>query len=91
MRPYTIALSIVVHVIAACAAVITPLLATDELPAPRTATEFIQVIAIPDPPPPPPPRVTAARRVETARADVPPLAVPDGIAPEPVVTAFKLR
>jgi protein TonB len=85
MRPYTIALSIAVHVIAAGAAVITPLLATDELPAPRTATEFIQVIATPVPPPPPPPRVAAARRVETPRADVPPLAVPDGIAPESVV------
>jgi protein TonB len=86
MRPYTIALSIVVHVIAAGAAVITPLLATDELPAPRTATEFIQVIAPPDPPPPPPPRASATPRVEPPRADVAPLTVPDGIAPEPVVT-----
>jgi protein TonB len=86
MRPYTIALSIVVHVIAAGAAVITPLLASDELPAPRTATEFIQVIAPPAPPPPPPPRVTTTPTVEPPRADVAPLVVPDGIAPEPITT-----
>jgi hypothetical protein len=60
MRTYTIALSIVVHAISACAAVIAPLLATDELPAPRTATEFIEVIPTPQPPSPPPPRPTVA-------------------------------
>jgi len=86
MRPYTIALSIVVHLIAAGAAVISPLLATDELPAPRTATEFIQVIARPEPPPPPRPRVTARPSVEQPRADAAPRTVPDGIAPEPIAT-----
>ena len=58
MRTYTIALSIVVHVIAACAMIIVPLVATDELPAPRTATEFIHVVAPLDPPTPPPPRAS---------------------------------
>jgi hypothetical protein len=43
MRTCTITLSIVVHAIAVCAAFVAPLLATDELPSPRTATEFIQV------------------------------------------------
>jgi protein TonB len=84
MRTCTITISIVVHVIAVCAAVIAPLFATDELPVPRTATEFIQVVALPEPPAPPP-RAVARAKVDTPRPDVPPLDVPDGIAPEPVV------
>lgn len=82
MRPYTIAFSIAAHAIAVCAAIIAPLLATDELPAPRTATEFVEVVPIAPPPPPP----SAPRRTTppTAppRADVAPLLVPDGVAPE---------
>jgi hypothetical protein len=80
MRTCTITISIVVHVIAVCAAVIAPLWATDELPAPRTATEFIQVVPLPEPPAPPP-RVARAK-VDPPRPDVPPLEVPNGIAPE---------
>jgi protein TonB len=83
MRTRTITISIVVHVIAVCAAVIAPLWATDELPAPRTATEFIQVVPLPEPPAPPP-RARARTNVDTPRPDVPPVDVPDGIAPEPV-------
>jgi protein TonB len=82
MRTCTIALSIVVHVTAACAAVIVPLLATDELPAPRTATEFIGVVPPPQPPPPPPARVSTTHTVDQPRADAAPLTVPDGIEPE---------
>jgi protein TonB len=85
MRPYTIALSIVAHVIAAGAAVVTPLLATVELPAPRTATEFVQVVATQSPQPPPRP-AAVTRHVDTPRADVAPRAVPNGIAPEVIVT-----
>jgi periplasmic protein TonB len=85
MRSYTIALSIVAHVIAACALIIVPLVATDELPAPRTATEFIRVVAPLEPPTPPPPRASAKPAVEPPRADAAPLAVPDGIQPEPVI------
>ena len=84
MRTCTITISIVVHVIAVCAAVIAPLLAADELPAPRTATEFIQVVALPEPPAPPP-RAVARAKVDIPRPDVPPLQVPSGIAPEMAV------
>lgn len=84
MRTCTIAISIIVHVVAVCAAMMAPLLATDELPAPRTAMEFIHVIPLPEPPAPPPGPVARAR-VDTPRPDVPPLEVPDGILPEPVV------
>jgi len=81
MQPYTIAFSIVVHAIAVCALFIAPLLAADELPDPRTVTEFIQIVQVPTPPPPPAP---PARTPTTAppRADAAPLTVPDGIAPE---------
>jgi protein TonB len=81
MQPYTIAFSILVHAIAVCALFIAPLLAADELPDPRTATEFIMVEPIPTPPPPPAP---PARTPTTAppRADAAPLTVPEGIAPE---------
>src|SRR5262245_58743972 len=84
MRTCTITISIVVHVIAVCAAVIAPLFATDELPAPRTTTEFIQVVPLPEPPAPPP-RAVARAKVDTPRTDIPPLDVPDGIAPEPAI------
>ena len=84
MRPYTIAFSIVAHAIAVCAAIIAPLLATDELPAPRTATEFVEVTPIAPPPPPPPPR-RMAQTTAPPRADAAPLLVPDGVAPEPPI------
>ena len=84
MRTCTLTISIIVHVVAVCAAVIAPLLATDELPAPRTALEFIQVLPLPEPPAPPP-RTVARAKVDTPRPDAAPLDVPNGIAPEPVV------
>jgi protein TonB len=84
MRTYTIALSIVAHVIAACALIIAPLIATDELPAPRTATEFIEVVPL-QPPTPPPPRASAKPAVDPPRTDAAPLTVPDGIQPETVI------
>ena len=88
MRPYTIAFSIVAHATAVCAAIIAPLLATDELPAPRTATEFVEVVPIAPPPPPPPAPRRTTPPTAPPRADVAPLLVPDGVAPElPVETA----
>jgi periplasmic protein TonB len=84
MRTCTLTISIVVHVVAVCAAVIAPLFATDELPVPRTATEFIQVVPLAEPPAPPP-RARARAKVDTPRPDVPPLEAPSGIAPESAV------
>ena len=81
MRPYTLAISIVAHAIAVCAAIITPLLATDELPEPRTATEFVLVTPVPSPPLPPAPRSSTKPSV-ASRPDAAPLSVPDGVAPE---------
>jgi periplasmic protein TonB len=84
MRTCTLTISIVVHAVAVCAAVIAPLFATDELPAPRTATEFIRVVPLAEPPAPPP-RARASAKVDTPRPDVPPTETPIGIAPEPAV------
>src|SRR5258705_6585693 len=86
MQPYTIAFSIVVHAIAVCAFFIAPLLAADQLPEPRTATEFIQVIPIPTPPPPPAPRASTPTTAPP-RADAAPLTVPEGITPETPIEA----
>jgi protein TonB len=80
MQPYTIAFSIVVHAIAVCAFFIAPLLAADELPEPRTATEFIQIVPITPPPPPAPPASTP--RTAPPRAGAAPLTAPEGITPE---------
>ena len=82
MRTCTITLSIVVHAIAVCAALIAPLLATDELPSPRTATEFIQVVQLPEPSPPPAPRASTRTNAAPPPTDAAPLEAPIGIAPE---------
>ena len=80
MRTATLTLSIVAHAIGVCALIIAPLLATDTLPEPRSATEFIRVTPLVPPTPPP------VRRAEppavVARADAAPLQAPDGIGPE---------
>jgi protein TonB len=85
MRPYTIAFSIVAHAIAVGAAIIAPLLATDELPAPRTATEFVQVVPVTPPPPPPPAPRRATPPTTPPRSDAAPLTAPQGIKPEPFI------
>ena len=83
MRTVTLTLSIVAHVFAACALIIAPLFATDTLPEPRTATEFIRVVPLAIPTPPPA-RLDRAPRI-VANPDAPPIVTPDGIhAEEPV-------
>jgi len=80
MRTATLAFSIVVHVVGAIALFISPLFATDTLPEPRTATEFIRVTPLAPPAPPP-----VRRTVTTAapRPDIPPSDIPTGVSPEP--------
>ena len=81
MRKYTLVFSIAAHVVAACGLIIAPLLATDVLPEPRRATEFIQVVPI-APPAPPPPRL-ARPSAAPANPAAAPLVAPDAIQPEP--------
>jgi len=82
MRAVTVTLSIVAHVIGVCALIIAPLLATDALPEPRSATEFIRVVPLVPPAPPP---VRRPPSTAVARPDAAPLTTPEGIAPEPPI------
>jgi len=79
MRTCTLIASIVAHACAACALVFTTVLATDELPSPRDAATFVNVIAAPPPTVPPPVR---ARAQPAPNRDTAPLAAPDGVRPE---------
>jgi protein TonB len=72
MRKYTLLLSVTVHVLAACALIIAPLLAAASLPSIHDVVSFVPVQVVP--PPPPPPRSVAPARV--ARADVAPVPQP---------------
>jgi protein TonB len=84
VRVYTLALSIVVHVAAVAALIVVPLVATDVLPEPWQAVEFITVGPLPiEPPRPPAPRETALPPPAEVPPDAAPVAMPDGIAPEP--------
>jgi len=82
MRCYTLAFSIIVHLATVLAFVIVPLVATDVLPEPRRAVEFIEVTPAPPPPPPPAPGRRHARPSQTANPDVAPTEAPERIAPE---------
>jgi periplasmic protein TonB len=84
VRVYTLALSIVVHVGAVIALIVVPLVATDVLPEPWRAVQFITVGPLPiEPPPPPVPREAALPPPAPVSSDAAPVEVPDGIAPEP--------
>jgi protein TonB len=83
VRVYTLALSILVHVAAVVALIVAPLVATDVLPEPWRAVEYIQVVpARIEPPPPPVPRQTAPQPAQVS-ADAAPVDEPARIEPEP--------
>ena len=78
MRKYTLVFSVIAHAVAIAAVIIAPALATDELPEPRRATEFIIVNAVM----PPPPAVPIQRAAATPSTNPIPIAEPDGVQPE---------
>jgi len=82
MRKYTLVFSIVAHAIAVAAMIIAPAFATEELPEPRRASEFILVqAALPTPPTVRPPHA----ETEAPSTEIPvPLEPPVGIQPEPI-------
>ena len=82
MRTYTVLLSVLVHAIAVVIVVAAPIVANDELPAPRRSTAFVLVTPVTPAPPQPVVRASAPR----PSPDVAPLILPTGIAPEPAVT-----
>jgi protein TonB len=78
MRKYTLVFSVIAHAVAIAAVIIVPALATDELPEPRRATEFIIVNAIM----PPSPAVPIQRAAAKPSPSLIPIAEPDGVQPE---------
>lgn len=83
MRTVTLMLSIIAHVIGVCTLILAPLFATDTLPEPRRATEFIAVTPLV--PPTPPPVRRAPSPVVVAHRDAAPSEAPIGITPEPPI------
>ena len=83
MRVYTLVLSIVVHLAVIGAVIVVPLVATDVLPEPRRAVEFIEVRPIEIQPPPPPPQPRTQPQPSQISPSAAPVAAPIGIAPEP--------
>ena len=78
MRAWTLGVSIVFHLCVIAGVIVSPLFATDELPEPPRATEYVLVSArLPPPPPAPRPASPAPSR------NAAPLDVPDIVAPEP--------
>jgi protein TonB len=81
---YTLPLSFAVHTAIIAVLVVVPLIATDLLPEPRTALEYINsdfTPAVPTPPPPAPRRDLAHSPLAHVEAGVP-LVTPDGISME---------
>jgi len=79
MRTYTVLVSIVAHVCAACAIMFTTVLATGELPVPHDSSTFVNVVVTPPAVPPP----AARPRVEpVSNPDAAPLAAPEGVHAE---------
>lgn len=89
-RAVTLPASISLHIAAAIALVVVPLLTTDAIPEPQTGVRafLVEPMSVPPPPPPPPAaRPAAAPRVEPKpqpqqQAFVAPVEVPTEITPE---------
>jgi protein TonB len=88
MRAYTLAFSIVVHLIAVAAIFVAPLVATGTPPEPRRAFEFISITPVLPPSPPPPRRRGPSQDTPKVNAHAAPVAAPDRLAPEPGIERF---
>jgi protein TonB len=79
MRTYTLIVSIVAHVCAACALLFTTVLATDAFPTPHDASTFVSIVTTPPPVAPPPARPRVEPVANRHRA---PLEAPEGLRAE---------
>ena len=89
MRTYTLAFSILVHLLVVGVLVVTPLVATDDLPELRRPVEFIEVVAPPTPSVPPPPSARTSR-TPAANRYAAPVDAPDSITPETPFEPFEI-
>jgi periplasmic protein TonB len=83
MRICTLALSVIAHLLVLALVVVIPLFATDVLPEPHRAIEFVEVMPAVIPPPPPILRTREQSQPDTAPSNVAPVEEPQGVAPEP--------
>ena len=83
MRICTLALSVIAHLLVLTLVVVIPLFATDVLPEPHRAIEFVEVMPVVVPPPPPVLRARQQSQPDMAPSNVAPLEEPQGVAPEP--------
>ena len=81
MRKYTLGISICVHLFGVTGFVLSPIFATTELPEPRRAIEFIEVMTSLPPVPPPLRRAEPGPRANDSPGAAP-IEAPDRIAPE---------
>jgi periplasmic protein TonB len=82
MRICTLALSVIAHLLVLTLVVVIPLFATDVLPEPHRAIEFVDVMPVVVPPPLPILRAREQSQPDTAPSNAP-LEEPQGVAPEP--------
>lgn len=80
MRTYTLAFSIVVHLLAVAIGIVTPIVANGVLPEPRRAFDFITVRPVD--PPPPAPRTPGTNRSPASNPGAAPTTAPDSIRKE---------
>ena len=87
MRTYTLALSIVVHMLALGALVVAPIVAYDSVPDPRRALSFVHEVLPVIPVPAPRSRSTTSGTAREPRTFAAPIEPPSGITPEPASEA----
>src|SRR5512133_713888 len=81
-KRFTLPLSLLVHGGVLAAVILVPLMASDELPAPRTEVIFPAAVAPPPSPPEPPNPAVARRLVTEVMPAATPTEAPTGIAPD---------
>jgi len=81
MRTYTLAFSILVHILVIGGFIMVPIVANGDLPELRRAVEFIEV-APPPAPTVPPPRPLGSTRAQRVNPLAAPVEAPDSITPE---------
>jgi protein TonB len=89
MRTYTLAFSIVVHLVVVAILVVTPIVANGVLPEPRRAFDFITVRPVEPPPPLSPPHRPSQVPARAMNPDAAPTEAPESISKETGIDHFE--